>query len=55
VTPIARLTGEYEAIVVPASSPIQTLRDLVAKLKADPGAVPGAAARPAAPTTSRPA
>jgi putative tricarboxylic transport membrane protein len=39
VTPIARLTGEAEAIVVPAASDIQTLDDLVAKLKADPGAV----------------
>lgn len=39
VTPIARLTGEYEAIVVPAASPLQTLADLVAALKADPGAV----------------
>jgi putative tricarboxylic transport membrane protein len=39
VTPIARLTGEYEAIVVPTSSPIQTMGDLVAQLKADPGTV----------------
>lgn len=39
VTPIARLTGEQEAIVVPAASDIQTIADLVAKLKADPGAV----------------
>ena len=39
VTPIARLTGEQEAIVVPASSDIQTMDDLVAKLKAEPGAV----------------
>jgi putative tricarboxylic transport membrane protein len=39
VTPIARLTGEYEAIVVPASSDIKTMQDLVAKLKEDPGAV----------------
>jgi len=39
VTPIARLTGEYEVIVVPAASDIKTLADLVAKLKADPGAV----------------
>jgi putative tricarboxylic transport membrane protein len=39
VTPIARLTGEYEAIVVPASSDIKTIGDLVAKLKANPGAV----------------
>src|SRR4029079_3144577 len=38
-TPIARLTGEYEVIVVPAPSDIKTLADLVAKLKADPGAV----------------
>jgi putative tricarboxylic transport membrane protein len=39
VTPIARLTGEYEAIVVPASSEIQTLDDLIAKFKEDPQSV----------------
>ncbi|HEY9010125.1 MAG TPA: tripartite tricarboxylate transporter substrate binding protein [Devosia sp.] len=39
VTPIARLTGEYEVIVVPASSDIQDLAGLVEKLKADPGSV----------------
>jgi putative tricarboxylic transport membrane protein len=39
VTPIARLTGEQEAIVVPAASEIQTMADLVAQLKADPGSV----------------
>ncbi len=39
VTPIARLTGEYEVIVVPASSEIQTLDDLVAQFKADPQSV----------------
>ncbi|WP_115669915.1 Bug family tripartite tricarboxylate transporter substrate binding protein [Ciceribacter selenitireducens] len=39
VTPIARLTGEYEAIVVPAASPIQTMGDLVEALKKDPGSV----------------
>jgi putative tricarboxylic transport membrane protein len=38
-TPIARLTGEYEVIVVPAASELKTMADLVAKLKADPGAV----------------
>ncbi len=38
-TPIARLTGEYEVIVVPAASEIKTLGDLAAKLKADTGAV----------------
>jgi putative tricarboxylic transport membrane protein len=39
VTPIARLTGEYEVIVVPASSEIQSLDDLIAKFKADPQSV----------------
>ncbi len=39
VTPIARLTGEYEVIVVPAASPLQTVADLSAALQADPGAV----------------
>lgn len=36
VTPIARLTGEYEAIAVPASSPLKSMADLVSALKADP-------------------
>src|SRR3546814_2786402 len=35
-TPIARLTGEYEVIVVPPASEIQTLDDLVAKFKENP-------------------
>lgn len=39
VTPIARLTGEFEAIVVPAASPHKTMQDLVAALKKDAGAV----------------
>lgn len=39
VTPIARLTGEAVAIVVPAASPIQDIAGLVEALKADPGAV----------------
>lgn len=39
VTPIARLTGEYEVVVVPAASELKTMGDLVAKLKADAGAV----------------
>ena len=38
-TPIARLTGEYEVIVVPAASELKTMADLAAKLKADTGAV----------------
>lgn len=39
VTPLARLTGEYEVIVVPADSEYQTLDDLIVALQADPGAV----------------
>jgi putative tricarboxylic transport membrane protein len=39
VTPIARLTGEYEVLVVPASSDINSLADLITKFKADPGSV----------------
>lgn len=39
VTPIARLTAEYEVIVVPADSPYQTLDDLIAAFKADPGSI----------------
>ncbi|HJT15333.1 MAG TPA: tripartite tricarboxylate transporter substrate binding protein [Dongiaceae bacterium] len=38
-TPIARLTGEYEVVVVPAASEIQNLGQLIEKLKADTGAV----------------
>ncbi|HWP35798.1 MAG TPA: tripartite tricarboxylate transporter substrate binding protein [Thermodesulfobacteriota bacterium] len=38
-TPVARLTGEYEVVVVPAASKFRTMADLVAALKADPGAV----------------
>lgn len=39
VTPIARLTAEYDVIVVPGASKIQSLKDLVAQLKANPGSV----------------
>jgi putative tricarboxylic transport membrane protein len=38
-TPIARLTGEFEVIVVPAASPHKSMQDLVAALKKDPGGV----------------
>lgn len=38
-TPIARLTAEYEVIVVPANSPHQTLQDLIDAFRANPGAV----------------
>jgi len=40
VTPIARLTGEFEVIVVPPTSPFKDAKDLVAALKADPTKVP---------------
>jgi putative tricarboxylic transport membrane protein len=39
VTPLARLTGEYEIIVVPSSSPHKSMADLVKALKANPGGV----------------
>ena len=37
VTPIARLTGEYEVLVVPASSPYKSMKDFVAAWKANNG------------------
>jgi putative tricarboxylic transport membrane protein len=39
VTPIARLTSEWEVIVVPANSPHKNMGDLVKAFKADPGKV----------------
>lgn len=39
VTPIARLTGEYLTVVVPAASPFQNMKDLVEALKKDVGSV----------------
>ena len=39
VTPIARLTSEWEVIVVPANSPHKTLDSLLKAFKADPGKV----------------
>jgi putative tricarboxylic transport membrane protein len=39
VTPIARLTTEYEVVVVPANSPHKTIGDLVKAFKAEPGKV----------------
>ena len=38
-TPIARLTGEYEVLVVSTASKLQTMADLVAMYKANPGNV----------------
>ncbi len=39
VTPLARLTEEYLVIVVPASSPHKSMKDLVAAFKANPGSI----------------
>jgi putative tricarboxylic transport membrane protein len=39
VTPIARLTSEYNTFVLPANSPLKTMKDVVEQLKKDPGSV----------------
>lgn len=39
VTPIARVTGEFLALVVPAASPFQSVGDFVTALKANPSGV----------------
>ncbi len=39
VTPIAKLTEEYEILVVPAESPYKTMADLVTAWKADPAKI----------------
>ena len=39
VTPVARLTGEYEVLVVPAASPVRSLAELVRALQTQPEAV----------------
>ncbi len=38
-TPIARLISEYNVFVLPASSPLKTMKDVVEQLKKDPGSV----------------
>ncbi len=38
-TPIARLTGESEVIVVPAASPYRSMQELTGAFKANPGAI----------------
>ncbi len=38
-TPIARLTNEYNVFVVPAHSPLTSMKDVVALLKKDPASV----------------
>lgn len=39
ITPLARLQGEYQPLVVGADTKINTLDDLVAQFKSDPGSV----------------
>ena len=39
VVPVARLTGEYEVIAVPAASPFHSLQDLIAAFRAQPGSI----------------
>jgi putative tricarboxylic transport membrane protein len=39
VVPIARLTGEYEVIAVPAASPFHSLQELIAAFKTRPEAI----------------
>lgn len=38
-TPIARMTSEYNVFVLPANSPLKTMKDVVDQLKKDPGSV----------------
>jgi len=38
-TPIARLTTEYNVFVLPANSPLKSMKDVVDQLKKDPGSV----------------
>lgn len=44
--PVARLTGEYQVLVVPAASPVKTLPDFIALLQKDPKAVTWAGGAP---------
>jgi putative tricarboxylic transport membrane protein len=38
-TPLARLTSEYNVFVLPASSPLKTMKDVIEQLKKDPASV----------------
>lgn len=38
-TPLARITSEYNVFVLPANSPLKTMKDVVEQLKKDPGSV----------------
>jgi putative tricarboxylic transport membrane protein len=39
VTPIARLTSEYNVFVLPSNSPFKTMADVIEQMKKDPGSV----------------
>jgi putative tricarboxylic transport membrane protein len=39
LTPIARLTTEFNVFVLPADSPLRTMADVVAQMRRDPGSV----------------
>lgn len=39
ITPVARLLAEYNVFVVPANSPLKTMKDVVEQMKKDPGSV----------------
>jgi len=39
VTPIARLTSEYNVFVLPADSPFKNMAEVIAQLKKDPGSI----------------
>jgi putative tricarboxylic transport membrane protein len=39
VTPVARLTSEYNVFVLPSNSPFKTMKDVVEQMKKDPGSV----------------
>jgi putative tricarboxylic transport membrane protein len=38
-TPVARLTSEYNVFVLPASSPLKTMKDVVEQMKKDPASI----------------
>jgi putative tricarboxylic transport membrane protein len=38
-TPLARITSEYNVFVLPANSPLKSMKDVVEQLKKDPGSV----------------
>ena len=41
LTPVARLTSEYNVFVLPANSPFTTMKDVIEQMKKDPGSEVG--------------